>query len=84
MSIKKITIIAASALFLATGCTAPERSKEALDDAGYTDIQTTGHVAFQCSEDDTYATGFKATNPRGKVVRGTVCCGFNKGCTIRH
>ena len=31
----------------------------------------------------TYATGFIAINPQGKVVEGTVCSGVFKGATIR-
>lgn len=55
-----------------------------LESAGYTDVKTTGYNFLECGENDTFHTGFTATNPNGKRVSGTVCCGlFIKGCTIR-
>lgn len=68
------------------GCTDPESSRDALQKAGYTDIQIKeGYQFLECGEDDTFATGFIATNPRGQRVEGTVCCGLlSKGCTIRY
>jgi hypothetical protein len=54
-----------------------------LEKAGYSEIQTTGYAAFECGKDDDFHTGFRAKNPAGTLVEGTVCCGFLKGCTIR-
>jgi len=71
------------AIALLSGCTAPERSTVALQKAGYSDIQTTGHSWFECGKDDKFSTGFKARNPVGVGVSGTVCCGWFKSCTIR-
>lgn len=68
---------------LAVGCTAPDRSRTVLEGAGYTQIQFTGYGWFECSEDDTYRTKFKAVGPTGKAVSGTVCAGLLKGATIR-
>lgn len=65
------------------GCTAPDRSRAALEGAGYKDIEFTGYGWFACSEDDTYKTNFKAVGPTGKAVSGTVCAGLFKGATIR-
>lgn len=66
------------------GCAAPDASKSTLQKAGYTDIRIEGWAPLQCSDDDTYSTGFRAKNPRGDVVEGVVCCGaFSKACTIR-
>lgn len=77
-----LTAIIAS-LFMA-GCTDETGSRKALNNAGFTDIQITGFEPFVCGKDDTYATGFTATNPVGRRVSGTVCCGvWDKGCTIR-
>ena len=66
------------------GCTAPDRTYETLDKAGYKHIEVGGHSWFECGEDDTFATEFTAVNPSGRRVSGTVCCGLvAKGCTIR-
>lgn len=65
-------------------CTDEDNSKRTLEDSGYTNIHIGGYSAFMCGEDDTFHTAFTATNPAGKVVSGTVCCGMLlKGCTIR-
>ena len=68
---------------IALGCTDEVNTLRTLENNGFTDIQTTGFNAFQCSKDDTYSTGFTARNTKGKGVSGTVCCGFFKGCTVR-
>lgn len=65
-------------------CTDEENSRRTLESAGFSEIQFTGYSAFECGKDDTYHTGFRAKNPAGRVVTGTVCCGmWTKGCTIR-
>lgn len=69
--------------FALGACTAPDRSLQVLEGAGYTHIELTGYSLFACSEDDTFSTGFKATGPTGKRVTGTVCAGLLKGATIR-
>ena len=76
-----ITVIALS-LFLCS-CTNPNVAVRVLSDQGYTNIQTKGYGWFECSEDDTFATRFIATNVNGKNVSGTVCSGLLKGATIR-
>lgn len=69
---------------LLTACGAdPRGAAEALDNAGFTDIQTGGYSVFACGKGDTYHTAFTAKNPRGKTVTGTVCSGWFKGATIR-
>jgi hypothetical protein len=67
----------------ALGCTDESATRETLRKAGFTEVQTTGYSAFACSEDDNFSTGFRAKNPQGQVVEGTVCCGFLKSCTVR-
>lgn len=72
-------------LLLATSCTNESASRTTLEDAGYSEISFEGHSFFTCGEGDRFATKFVAVNPTGKKnVKGTVCCGFLKGCTIRH
>jgi hypothetical protein len=68
---------------LLVACTDDVRTKSTLDQAGYTDVQTTGYAMAACSDDDQYHTGFVATNPLGNRVHGVVCCGVWKSCTIR-
>lgn len=65
------------------GCSNQDDAKRALNNAGYTNIKTTGHEFFSCGEDDFYSTGFKATNHLGKEISGVVCSGLFKGATIR-
>lgn len=53
---------------------------------GFTNIQITGYDAFACYDSDGTCTGFEATNPQGRQVRGAVGCsrtGCGKGCTVR-
>jgi hypothetical protein len=69
---------------LLLGCSDEDRTRETLRKSGYTDITTTGYSPFECGNDDSYSTGFKAKNPLGVVVEGVVCCGlFAKSCTVR-
>lgn len=81
----KLSLIAVTTLALTlVACTDEENTRRTLDSAGYTEIQTTGYSWLECGKDDTFHTGFRAKNPAGKVVEGTVCCGmWSKGCTIR-
>lgn len=69
---------------LFVSCTDDAATRETLRKHGFTDVETTGWSAFGCGQDDTFATDFTATNPRGERVSGTVCCGLlGKGCTLR-
>lgn len=77
-------MIASIATLIATACTNESATVRTLQQQGFTSIETTGWSAFECGEDDTYSTGFRATNAQGRLVEGTVCCGLiAKGCTIR-
>ena len=78
----KILIIVITIIFL-SGCTDKNTANKTLESAGFTDVKITGWNPLACGEDDTYATGFIAINPQGKVVEGTVCSGVFKGATIR-
>jgi len=70
-------------LSILSACTNSNKTRETLESSGFTDIEITGYSPFSCSEDDTYKTGFRAKNPKGNPVKGTVCCGLLKNCTIR-
>ena len=70
--------------FLLASCYAPNDSREALQKSGYRNIQIDGWAPFNCGDNDTFSTGFTATNSNGERVSGTVCCGLIfKGCTVR-
>jgi hypothetical protein len=69
---------------LALACTDEDNTVRTLQAHGFTNIQTTGFNPWSCGQDDTFSTGFIATNASGQKVSGTVCCGFiGKGCTVR-
>jgi hypothetical protein len=72
-----------ASLLMLIGCTDEGRSRDTLYKAGYSDVKIGGYAYFECSDSDNFATEFKAKNPKGDVVSGTVCCGLTKGCTIR-
>lgn len=68
----------------ALACTDASNTIRTLQSSGFRDITVTGYSWFECGKDDTFHTGFTATNPLGQRVSGTVCCGFiGKGCTVR-
>jgi hypothetical protein len=82
MKLFSLILIAVLAL---SACTDEASSLRALESQGFTDISFTGHDMWSCGKDDTYSTGFVATNTNGQRISGTVCCGFlTKGCTIRY
>lgn len=70
-------------VFLA--CTDIPRTVRILEEAGYTDIKTTGYEYGTCGKDDSFCTGFIATGLNGHRVTGAVGCGAGcvKACTIR-
>lgn len=79
---KRLLIVAA--ILVSGCCTDPQNATRILEENGYSDVQITGYNWAACSDDDTYHTGFTATAPGGRKVRGTVCAGvFFKNSTIR-
>ena len=73
-----------AAFLLLAGCTtSDEEVRQTLDNAGFTDVTVTGSALWVCGEHDKMGNGFTATNPRGKRVKGVVCCGQMKACTVR-
>lgn len=79
---KYLSLLAIGALVSA--CDDPKTARRALDNAGFTRIETLGWSFFGCGQDDDFATRFRAVNYNGKVVEGVVCSGWFKGATIRH
>lgn len=79
---KKLIFAAVCVMFV--GCSAPDRSRDTLVKAGFSNIQLKGYAWMGCGKDDNYSTKFTATNPLGMQVDGVVCCGMMKGCTIRY
>lgn len=76
-----LSVSLASLLLL--GCSAPGKSRAALQKAGFTQIEIVGPGLWGCSKDDTFNTRFRAQGPTGNFSQGNVCCGLMKGCTIR-
>ena len=67
-------------------CTDPEQARRVLESEGhFTHIEfKDGYQWWTCGDGDAYATGFTAKNRHGKIVDGTVCCGWwAKDCTVR-
>jgi hypothetical protein len=62
------------------GFAAGDDARDALENAGYIDIQLHAPAKYKCSEKDTFSNTFTATNPRGSRVDGVVCCGWSAGC----
>lgn len=80
-------LLALAALMTSTalaGCSDPETAVRVAEAHGFRDVEVTGWSAFSCSEDDTFSTGFEATNVEGQRVSGTVCSNLLvKGATLR-
>lgn len=73
-----------SILIMLTSCTSPiSEVQRVVENAGYTDVVSTGFKPLSCSEDDTYQTGFTALNVKGKRISGVVCKSFFKSYTVR-
>lgn len=81
---KKKIILLFIASCLLVGCTDGDKTRRILSDQGYTDIEITGYKVFECGDDYTFHTGFKAKAPNThKPVSGVVCSGVLKGASIK-
>jgi hypothetical protein len=77
-------LVALALVMFGAACTDNVNTVRTLKAHGFTEIRTTGFEPFECSDSDTFATGFTARNVQGLIVRGAVCCGMmTKGCTVR-
>lgn len=67
------------------GCDSGEvEARRALDASGYSHVTIGDYAWIGCGRgDDGYRHHFTAMNPVGKPVKGYVCCGWGKGCTVR-
>jgi len=83
LAIIALAICAKLGVTFAGGCCDHDGSMKALRGSGYTDITLGKYDFFSCGQGDAFSTHFKAKNPLGQVVEGTVCCGLLKSCTIR-
>lgn len=75
-------IMIAAALALAA-CSDSRSATDAVDNMCFSDIETTGYRVFGCGDDYSFHTGFRAKNPKGKVVTGVVCSGWLKGSSVK-
>jgi hypothetical protein len=76
----------ALAVLILGGCTDTDGARDALEAAGYRNVQTTGYAFFGCGGGDSYHTAFTAIGQNGRMVTGVVCAGwglFGKASTIR-
>lgn len=64
-------------------CANESETIRTLHAAGFTHVQDMHWDAWQCGKEDIWSTSFQAKNPSGKWVRGVVCCGLFKACTVR-
>jgi hypothetical protein len=71
------------ALLLAACAAEPDQARRAARAVGLRNIQLGLYPWFMCGQDDLFNTAFTATNARGERVKGAVCCGLGKGCTVR-
>lgn len=82
-------VIAMLLVGVLSGCQVDDATfQRVMADEGYINPVNTGWTPFDCSDDDTFVSGFTATRsmPDGtsRPVTGTVCCGWLKNCTVRH
>lgn len=76
------------ALVMASVACEPPRDRvmETLRAYGFTEIDAPSGdwSAFQCSDSDDYlGQKFTAKNAQGLPIKGVVCCGYFKSCTVR-
>jgi len=69
--------------FYVVGCNNMETSIKILKAEGYNDIIINGSNILQCGKGDYSSDTFKATTVNGSKVKGVVCCGMLKSCTVR-
>lgn len=88
-----MALVLAILLGSTTGCgeaVSVQRPTDAIEAAGFTEVRIVGKhgmapTFYGCGEDDAVAFDAEATNPTGKRVKITACCGLVfKGCTLRH
>lgn len=60
-----------------------QRARKLLEQEGIEDMRLDGYRYFGCGPGDAYRTGFEGRR-RGTRVKGTVCCGWTKDCTVRY
>jgi len=82
----RILIIVLALTIVSFSCTSDadfEKGKAILEGQRYSGVVNTGYSAFCCSDEDTYSTGFTATDKNGNAVHGCFCSSLLKGITIR-
>lgn len=80
MNFKRTSLL----LALVLGCNVSDDTVHRVaESAGLHDVRPTGVAPLSCAKGDTFRTHFEAKNSEGKKVKGTVCCGVFKDCTVR-
>jgi hypothetical protein len=81
---KKKILTLSIVTILTASCTDEKGARRAIENEGMHPIEVGGYDVFACSNDDHYATKFKAYSAdSSKIVTGCVCAGLLKGSTIR-
>lgn len=66
------------------GCAADKvTATRALEAMGLREVRLGGYPWFECAKNDVFNSAFEARSATGGEVRGAVCCGVLKGCTVR-
>lgn len=70
--------------FYVVGCDADKNQTiMILESQGYKDVKITGNNIFSCGKGDVSSASFTAKGENETTVKGVVCCGLVKGCTVR-
>lgn len=71
------------ALFFA-GCAPDEATAiRAIKAVGLNHVKLGLYPFFQCANEDYFNSAFTAYTREGNKIKGAVCCGVFKGCTVR-
>ncbi len=66
------------------GCTPDEaHARKVLEAYGFENIHLGGYPFFGCGNGELLSVEFTATSVKKDAVRGSVCCGIFKNCTVR-
>lgn len=80
---KKIFTFALIGIMCA-GCSDANTAQRALDNMGFTDIETLGWTFWgSCGDNGGFKTKFRAKNAKGKVVTGLVCNGWIQPAVVK-
>lgn len=71
------------AVFLSGCAVSDSKSLETLSGFGLQDAGLGGFAPFSCGDDYSLSRQFEAVARDGHKVKGVVCCGWIKACTVK-